>query len=134
MFSFAASAARLSGKSWGRASGPSCLHQQWHPGNLYPRILEVPLFGHSDNHAALQIADLVCPALLFPKAAQTTYCTGHYAANPHVQAGDAHVGARYRAALKGMTYHYRSLDRRYRGGVTVADRIGMRPSSDLFRL
>ena len=108
------------------------LHQQKHPGNLYPRILEAPLFGHSNNHAALQIADLVCPALLFPMAAQT-YCTGHYSANPHVQAGDAHVGARYRAALKGMTYRYRSLDGRYRGGVTVADGIGMRPSSDLFR-
>ena len=128
MFSFAASAARLSDKSWGRASGPSCLHQQWHPGNLYPRILEVLLFGHSDNHAALQIADQVCPALLFPMAAQT-YCTGHCAAKPHVQAGDA----RYRAALKGMTYRYRSLGGRYRGGVTVADGIGMRPPSDLFR-
>ena len=132
MFSFAASAARLSGKSWGRASGPSCLHQQWHPGNLYPRILELPLFGHSDNHAALQIADLVCPALLFPIAAQT-YCTGHCAAKPHVQAGDARVGARYRAALKGMTYRYRSLDGRYRSGVTMAEGIGKRPSSDLFR-
>lgn len=27
-------------------------HQQKQPGNLYPRILEAPLFGHSDNHAA----------------------------------------------------------------------------------
>ena len=110
----------------------TCLHQQKHPGNLYPRILEAPLFGHSNNHAALRIADLVCSALLFPMAAQT-YCTGHYAANPHVQAGDARVGARYRAALKGMTYRYRSLDGRCSGGVTVADGIGMRPSSDLFR-
>ena len=117
MFSFAASAARLSGKSWGRASGPSCLHQQWHPGNLYPRILELPLFGHSDNHAALQIADLVCPALLFPMAAQT-YCTGHYAANPHVQAGDAHVGARYRAALNDLSLSFagRTVPRRRDGG------------------
>ena len=108
------------------------LHQQKQPGNLYPRLLEAPLFGHSDNHAALQIADLVCSALLFPMAAQT-YCTGHYAANPHVQVGDARIGARYRTALKGMTYRYRTTDGRHRGGVTVADGIGARPSSALFK-
>ena len=44
-----------------------------------------------------------------------------------------HQTAHIRAALKGMTYRYRSLGGRYRGGVTVADGIGMRPPSDLFR-
>ena len=108
------------------------LHQQKQPGNLYPRLLEAPVFGHSDNHACLQLADFVCSALLFPIAAQT-YCVGHYDANPHVHANDAHIGARYCGAIKSMAYRYRSADGRHRGGVTVADGISARPSSDLFR-
>ena len=108
------------------------LHQQKHPGNLYPRLLEAPVFGHSDNHACLQLADFVCSALLFPMAAQT-FCTGHYDANPHVHVDDARIGARYREAIKSLAYRYRSADGRHRGGVTVADGIGARPSSDLFR-
>jgi hypothetical protein len=28
----------------------------------------MPTFGHSENHAGLQLADLVCSALLFPMA------------------------------------------------------------------
>ena len=108
------------------------LHQQKHPGNPYPRVLEAPLFGHSDNHAALQIADLVCSALMFPMAVQV-YCAEHYDANPHVHVGDARIGARYREAIKTLAYRYRTADGRHRGGVTVADGIGARPSSELFR-
>ncbi len=107
-------------------------HQQKQPGNLYPRILEAPLFGHSDNHAALQITDLLCSTLLFPMATQV-YCSGHYGANPHVQVNDARIGARYRERLKAMTYRYRDPGGRHTGGVTVADRIGARPSSEMFR-
>ena len=108
------------------------LHQQKHPGNLYPRLLEAPVFGHSDNHACLQLADFVSSALLFPMATQT-YCAGHYDANPHLHSGDARIGARYREVIKSLAYRYRSIDGRRRGGVTVADGIGARPSSDLFK-
>lgn len=107
-------------------------HQRKWPGNLYPRILEAPLFGHSDNHAALQITDLLCSALLFPMAAQV-YCAAHYSANPHVHANDARIGARYRERIRGMTYRYQSPDGRRRGGITVVDGIGALPSSALLK-
>ena len=89
-------------------------HQQKHPGNLYPRSLEAPVFGHSDNRACLQLADLDRSALLFSMAAQT-FCTGHYNANPHVHANDARIGARYRLAIESLAYRYRSSDGRHRG-------------------
>jgi hypothetical protein len=44
-------------------------------GDRYPRLLEMPTFGHSQNHAGLQAADLLCSALLFPMATHR-YCTG----------------------------------------------------------
>ena len=34
----------------------------------YQRLVELPTFGHSENHAGLQICDIVCSALLFPIA------------------------------------------------------------------
>ena len=35
----------------------------------------MPVFAHNQNHAGIQIADLVCSALLFPMAT-TRYCLG----------------------------------------------------------
>ncbi|WP_230460122.1 DUF3800 domain-containing protein, partial [Sansalvadorimonas verongulae] len=37
-------------------------------GDAYPRLLEMPVFGKSDNHAGIQMCDILCSALLFPFA------------------------------------------------------------------
>ena len=42
-------------------------------GDEFPNILELPVFGHSQNHAMLQIADAISSAILFPMAMHT-YC------------------------------------------------------------
>jgi hypothetical protein len=42
-------------------------------GDSIPRVLEMPVFGHSENHAGVQIADIICSALLFPLAVHA-YC------------------------------------------------------------
>ena len=42
----------------------------------YERLVELPTFGHSDNHAGLQLCDIVCSALLNPIAC-FAYCAGH---------------------------------------------------------
>jgi len=44
-------------------------------GDLYDRLIELPTFAHSDNHAGLQVADAMCSALLTPIAVNT-YCAG----------------------------------------------------------
>lgn len=44
-------------------------------GDRYPNLCEMPTFGHSENHAGVQIADLLCSAFLFPMAVDA-YCGG----------------------------------------------------------
>jgi Protein of unknown function (DUF3800) len=44
-------------------------------GDNYDRILELPAFSHSENHAGLQLADKLSSALIFPLAVHS-YCEG----------------------------------------------------------
>ena len=60
-------------------------------GDSYDRIIEMPAFSHSDNHAGLQIADTICSAIITPIAINT-YCEGNISS--------VHVRPGYRA-LKG---------------------------------
>ena len=45
-------------------------------GDAYPHIIEMPLFGHSENHVGLQMADWIASALLYPMLSYT-YCRGY---------------------------------------------------------
>jgi hypothetical protein len=99
-------------------------------GDRYPRLLEMPTFGHSQNHAGLQVADLLCSALLFPMATHR-YCTG-YVRNVHVNAGFGVLSERYGARLYRMQHRYIDDEGRRRGGITVSDPIGRRGGKVLF--
>ena len=57
-------------------------------GDKHPRILEMPTFGSSQNHIGLQLADIVCSALLFPIAHARYVDADH---------GDAFIAERYAA-------------------------------------
>ena len=54
-------------------------------GRTYGRLVELPLFGHSSNHAGLQVADLLTSGLIFPFAIDA-YCAGRIE-NIHVRPG-----------------------------------------------
>jgi Protein of unknown function (DUF3800) len=101
-------------------------------GDEYDRVLEMPTFGHSENHVGLQIADLLGSALLFPMATYR-YCLGHVT-NVHVDANFGHLVARYGTRMSALQYRFIDDDGRRRGGVTVDDRIGHRSGSLLFRV
>ena len=97
----------------------------------YPRIIELPTFGHSDNHAGLQVCDIVCSALLFPIAC-FAFCTGHVN-NVHVQPAAAGLRSRYGSQLKALQYRYRDAAAgRHSGGIVVADGIGHGNGSLMF--
>jgi hypothetical protein len=98
-------------------------------GDFYDRILEMPSYGHSENHAGLQIADLLCSALLYPMATYT-YCTGHLT-SVHVQPGHSLLQRRYGDRLRRLQYRYHD-GYRHRGGITVCDELGRRPGGVLF--
>ena len=66
----------------------------------YEHLVELPTFGHSDNHVGLQICDIVCSALLYPIACYA-YCTGHVN-NVHVQPGASRLRLRYGQQLKEL--------------------------------
>jgi hypothetical protein len=99
-------------------------------GDPYDRILEAPVFGHSENHVTIQIADFLCSTMLFPMASHV-YCTGHIV-SVHVHANDQKIEERYSERLKKLAYRF--LDGgRYRGGITVNDAIEKRSASLLFQ-
>ena len=97
----------------------------------YQGIVELPTFGHSDNHAGLQVCDIVCSAFLFPIAC-FAYCSGHVN-NVHVQPRAAELRLRYGQQLKALQYRYYDQARsRYQGGLTVSDAIGRQNGSRMF--
>lgn len=101
-------------------------------GDAYDRVLEMPTFGHSQNHVGIQIADLVASALIFPMATYR-YCLGHVT-NVHVDAGFGLLTSRYGTRLKALQYRFRDGDGRGRGGITVDDRIGHQSGGLLFQV
>lgn len=100
-------------------------------GDRYGRLLEMPTFGHSENHAGLQIADLLASALLFPMATHA-YCLGHVQ-SIHVQNDFGILRSRYGPRLRRLQYRYRDSDGRRRGGITVDDRISQCSGGRMFR-
>ena len=98
----------------------------------YQRLGELPTFGHSENHAGLQICDLVCSALLYPIAC-FAYCTGHVN-NVHVQPSATYLRQRYGQQLKALQYRYQNeTNGRYEGGVVVSDALSHQTGSLMFR-
>ncbi|MDE0521491.1 MAG: DUF3800 domain-containing protein [Boseongicola sp.] len=71
----------------------------------YPRIVELPTFGHSDNYAGLQLCDIVCSALLFPVAC-FAYCAGHVH-NVYVQPAAANLRDRNGSQFKALQFRFR---------------------------
>ncbi|MGH2959620.1 MAG: DUF3800 domain-containing protein [Solirubrobacterales bacterium] len=52
--------------------------QKFRDGDRLPRIVEAPMFGQSENHAGLQLADIVCSAFLAAKAAGEKVIDEHF--------------------------------------------------------
>ena len=97
----------------------------------YEPIVELPTFGHSENHAGLQICDIACSALLYPIAC-FAYCTGHVN-NVHVQPRAADLRQRYGQQLKSLQYRYwNPAMGRHEGGFVVSDPMGHRTGSLMF--
>jgi len=99
-------------------------------GDSYNRILEMPLFGHSDNHAGIQIADLVCSAMLFPMSTYA-FCLGHVQST-HVSIRFSRIRDRLGQRLEHRQYRYQEPSGKWTGGLTVSDAISHTPGRILF--
>ena len=110
----------------------SIFTQKFGTANSYNHLIELPTFGHSDNHAGLQICDIVCSALLYPIAC-FAYCTG-YVDNVHVQAGSDRLRDRYGQQLKALQHRYWNPVTNYHdGGLVVSDAINHRSGYWMFQ-
>ena len=97
-------------------------------GDAFSRLLEMPVFGHSENHVGIQMADLLCSALLFPLAT-CTYCLG-YVVSLHVHA--AHIGLRRRFGTRLRAQYLYSEGEKWKGGITVSDALGKKSPAAMF--
>jgi hypothetical protein len=101
-------------------------------GDPLSRLLDLPTFGHSNNHVPLQIADILCSTLLFPMTT-ATYCAG-LITGKHVRGRDEFIKRRYASRVKALQYRYRdTVNGMPLGGVFVSDGLRGCKSDLLFR-
>ncbi len=101
-------------------------------GDAYPNLFEMPLFGHSENHAGVQIADLLCSALLFPLAIQA-YCQG-IIQGIHMR-DYSELRERFTTRLEAMQVRKPDPDprqSRFVGGVMIDDKLAHRQRRTMF--
>ena len=72
-------------------------------GDAYPLIQEIPTFGISNNHACLQLADLICSVLLAPMAARKFL--SHTVTNVHTHSNYDAINRRYSKRLKALQFN-----------------------------
>jgi hypothetical protein len=99
-------------------------------GDTYDAILEMPTFGHSENHAGLQIADLLCSAYLFPTAAHA-YCSGQVT-SIHVRSEYSTLKKRYASRLQHLQYRYHDSGK-WAGGIVISDQLRKKSGAALFK-
>jgi hypothetical protein len=99
-------------------------------GDPHFRVLEMPTFGHSENHVGIQIADILCSAFLFPMAVHA-YCSGHVH-NVHVHPAYEALRRQFGLRLRALQHRYRGAERRWRGGIVVCDSLTKRSGASLF--
>ncbi|MFI0814390.1 DUF3800 domain-containing protein [Streptomyces sp. NPDC021098] len=93
-------------------------------------IIESPVFGHSDTHTLLQLADLLVSSLLFPIACHAYLNDVRW----NVHCDDAYEPLReeFGARLRKLQFRYQDPVGKWRGGIVVSDRRTQQSSSLMF--
>lgn len=101
------------------------------PELFYPKVMELPLFSHSNNHTGIQLCDFLCSALLFPLASYV-YCRG-FVENVHVQPSAQEMRRRWGETLRKLQYSFTDETGCKVPGVIVTDSsMNSLSSFDLF--
>jgi len=99
-------------------------------GDCYDRILDMPTFGGSQNHAGLQIADTVASGIVVPMAGRS-YCADHVEGS-HVHESYDKISDWLGETLRHRQYRYRE-EGSWNGGLVVSDPVGRKHSGHLFK-
>ena len=100
-------------------------------GDCFPRLLDSPFFADSQNHAGIQLADLLCSAILAPLAA-TVYLGNHAPLPEFAHPNYLQLRQRCGGRMQRMQYRFADDNGRWRGGLVVSD-PGGRSGGFLFR-
>jgi len=101
-----------------------------HKGDSLPRLYEVPTFGISDNHACLQIADILCTTLIFPMATQV-FCDG-IINNTFIHPNFELLRLKYKKRIRNLQYHFKNSDGIMYWGIRAKDPHRNKKAIDLF--
>lgn len=99
-------------------------------GDAIPNLVETPLFGRSQNHVGIQLADMTASGILFPIAARV-YCPEDLN-SIHVHPSYEILRSRYGTRLRSIQYFYKNTSGRWRGGIVVSDKLNRQPSRLMF--
>jgi hypothetical protein len=98
----------------------------------HEQLIDMPVFGHSDNHAVLQMADLLCSALLAPIAC-AAYCGSYDGWNSHCNSGYLDIRERYGQRLERLTFDWDNLRLgRESSSIVVRDPLTKRPTRPMW--
>lgn len=98
----------------------------------HDRLVDMPVFGHSDNHAGLQIADLLCSAILAPVAC-AVYAGAYENWNTHCESGFLDIRERFGSRLEALTFDWANVKAaKESSSVVVSDPLGKRSTSLLW--
>lgn len=88
-------------------------------GDSYPSIMELPTFCISDNHALLQMCDLICSTVIYPIAA-LRFCK-NVVNNAHTHLNYNWIKTRYSKRLKKLQYHCK-VKNKMMWGITASNK------------
>ncbi len=100
-------------------------------GDKLANLAEAPVFGHSDSHVLLQVADVLASAVLFPMAC-AAYCSS-MTWNTHANTKYCTVWGRCAERVQKLEYRYVDAQGVWRGGLRVKDWRGHQGTAHLFR-
>lgn len=100
-------------------------------GDFYPRLIEAPVFGHSDTHLPLQIVDIVASGILYPIACHEY--TEAAASNTHRHDRYSELKQEFGSRMQKLEHRYVNAEGETRGGFQVVDLINHRATHLLFR-
>lgn len=97
---------------------------------MYPHIIEMPCFGHSNNSAGIQLCDIISSAFLYPIASYV-YCS-KFVHNVHTCPEAEIIRDRYGLALKDMQYRFTDEKGYKQGGIVVSDPLQKQNAMTMF--
>ncbi len=102
-------------------------------GNPYPRLVETPTYGHSNNFAMLQLSDILCSVIVFPMVMDVFGEHLRDCGNVHISQNYSAIRKRYKDTVMRMQFMHLDLAGRFVGGLLVSDMTGLkRKTSRIF--